>query len=109
MKHGKVLSVFIPAFLIGCVSNSPSTTAGQANPFEGVSPAVRDRIAECSGGMKIDVALEAKIARDLTKSASLSAGVKNEIQGAIFAKVSEANAAAAYKDYVACVERHRSM
>ena len=95
-----------------CVSgcgNSPTrpADAGQANPFIGVSQEVRNRIALCSGGSRVSVGvdLEAKIGKDLTGGAKISAAVKNELEGVVFAKVSEANAASVYKDYVACLER----
>ena len=100
--------VMAAAMAVGVTACASSGADGvKADAVSGVTQGVKDRIALCAAGSsaRLGVDVEAKIGKTLQEGGKLSAGLKQEIQGAILQKVDAKDAPKVYETYVSCIEK----
>lgn len=73
-----------------------------------LSPAVRDRLALCGGGLNASWAadLQASVGRTLQEGGTLNAGLQRKLEGALLGRLDSSNPEARqlFRDYLACVQ-----
>lgn len=103
------LSLALAMVVLSSACESVNRNDGGPDVSAAVPQWVTNRLALCGAGIQsgFNASLDAKVGKTLQEGGKLSAELKQSIKAAYFtgADTGNANVAAAYKEYVECVER----